>query len=59
MMWGDPSEPVCDDELATFGYRLENLEDDLMNVSELIDSLGDEFLVEDLVESSAELAIAG
>lgn len=58
MMWGNPSEPVCGDELATFGYRHENLEEDLMNVSELIDSLGGEFLVEELTQSTSELAVA-
>ena len=28
--WGDLSEPVCDDELATFEYRLGNIQDDII-----------------------------
>lgn len=46
--WDDPSVPVDEDELPSFGYRLENLDEDLQHVDELIDLVGDSFKVADL-----------
>ena len=46
--WGDPSEPVCDDELPTFEYRLANIEEDIMTLDELIELVGESFKVADL-----------
>ena len=46
--WSDPSEPVCDDELPTFEYRLVNVEEDIMTLDELIELVGRSFKVADL-----------
>jgi hypothetical protein len=46
--FGDPSEPVDGDELPTFGYRLENVDEDLGHVDELIELVGESFKVADL-----------
>ncbi len=43
-----PTEPVCDDELATFEYRLVNVEEDIMYLEELIELVGESFKVADL-----------
>jgi hypothetical protein len=44
----EPSEPVCNDDLATIEYRLGNIEDDIMNVDELIEIVGRSCKVADL-----------
>jgi hypothetical protein len=44
----EPSEPVCNDGLATIEYRLGNIEDDIMSVDELIEIVGRSFKVADL-----------
>lgn len=46
--FGDPSEPVDGDELPTFEYRLETVDEDLMNLDELIELVGESFKVADL-----------
>tara|TARA_R110002111_G_scaffold100975_1_gene156358 strand:+ start:3712 stop:4503 length:792 start_codon:yes stop_codon:yes gene_type:complete len=46
--FGDPSEPVDGDELPTFGYRLESVDEDLGHVDELIELVGESFKVADL-----------
>lgn len=46
--FGDPSEPVDGDELPTFGYRLETVDEDIMTLDELIELVGESFKVADL-----------
>ncbi len=42
--WGDLADPVmCDDEPATFEYREGNLEEDIQNVEEAIETFGGSF----------------
>ena len=63
--FGDPNEPLDDDgELPTFGYRFENVDEDLQNVDDLIELVGESSEVaelsslEDAVKPSS-LALAG
>jgi hypothetical protein len=46
--FGDPSIPDDGDELPTFGYRLESVDEDLGHVDELIELVGASFKVADL-----------
>ena len=46
--WGDVTEPVFDDQLPTFGYRLANLDEDIGVVEELVCLLGEQFRVAEL-----------
>jgi hypothetical protein len=46
--FGDPSIPVDGDNLPTFGYRLESVDEDLGHVDELIELVGESFKVADL-----------
>lgn len=48
--WGDLSELVDDEMPATFGYRQDNLDEDIGFVEELYDSLGGDVVVADLAE---------
>ena len=53
--WGDLTEPD-DNDPATFGYRRDNLDEDIQSVELLYDALGGDVVVAEL---SPELAIAG
>lgn len=50
--WGELSEPVDDDEPATFGYRRDYLDEDIDRVEELCDSLGGDIVLAELAEMS-------
>jgi len=61
--FGDPSEPVDGDELPTFEYRLESVDEDLMTLDELIELVGESFKVADLLSreepTSSSLMLVG
>lgn len=54
--WGDLSELVDDEMPATFGYRRDNLDEDIRFVEELYDSLGGDVVVADLAEMPESVA---
>jgi hypothetical protein len=54
--WDDVTEPVFDDELPTFGYRLANLDEDIGVVEQLVCLLGEQFRVAGLARQQSAAA---